>query len=307
MTKAFVFPGQGSQAVGMLSDSQPEVGPVFKRASDVLGYDLWELTQNGPEDRLNATEFTQPALLTASYALWLVARNAGLTADFVAGHSLGEYSALVASEVIAFEDAVSLVQTRGQLMQAAVPIGEGGMAAIMGLADDQVAAICEAVTLEADGSVEPANLNAPGQIVISGTKAALETACAQCLDSGAKRAVPLNVSAPFHSRLMAGAAEQMATALERVAFSAPRISVVQNVVAETVSDPAVIRNNLVAQMVGAVRWTESIQHLVDGGVETFIECGPGKVLSGLIKRIERQVTTEQVGSASAALLASADQ
>lgn len=307
MTKAFVFPGQGSQAVGMLSDSQPEVGPVFKRASDVLGYDLWELTQNGPEDRLNATEFTQPALLTASYALWLVAKNAGLTADFVAGHSLGEYSALVASEVIAFEDAVSLVQTRGQLMQAAVPIGEGGMAAIMGLADDQVAAICEAVTLEADGSVEPANLNAPGQIVISGTKAALETACAQCLDSGAKRAVPLNVSAPFHSRLMAGAAEQMAAALESVAFSAPRISVVQNVVAETVSDPSVIRNNLVTQMVGAVRWTESVQHLVASGVDTFIECGPGKVLSGLIKRIEKQVTTEQVGSASATLLASADQ
>ena len=305
MTTAFVFPGQGSQAIGMLSDSRDSVISVFDRASESLGYDLWHLIQEGPEDQLNATEFTQPALLTASFALWTLSQGAGVKADFVAGHSLGEYSALVASQVLRFEDAVRLVQKRGQLMQEAVPIGEGGMAAIMGLDDDDVLAICESVTASTEGSVEPANLNAPGQIVISGTQNALEKACSACLEKGAKRALPLNVSAPFHSRLMQGAADKMADALASVEFSAPVIPVVQNVTAAVVSDPARIRENLVAQMFGAVRWTESVRFLATEGVMDVVECGPGKVLSGLIKRIDKNLNTDQIGSAQAERLTGA--
>ena len=304
MTTAFVFPGQGSQSIGMLSESHSEVSAVFDEASAALGYDLWRLIQQGPEDQLNLTEFTQPALLTASYAMWTLAKKAGVCVNFVAGHSLGEYSALVASQVIAFADAVKLVQKRGQLMQEAVPIGEGGMAAIMGLEDDKVLAICEQVTSASEGSVEPANLNAPGQIVISGTQAALEEACSACLDQGAKRALPLNVSAPFHSRLMQAAAEKMADALASVEFSPPKIPVVQNVTADIVSNPGEIRDNLVTQMFGAVRWTESVRFLTSQGVSDFVECGPGKVLSGLIKRIDKSANTDQIGHAQAALLTS---
>ena len=299
MTTAFVFPGQGSQAVGMLSESHEAVKRVFDRASESLGYDLWHLIQSGPEDQLNATEFTQPALLTASFALWTLSQDAGVSVDYVAGHSLGEYSALVASQVIRFEDAVRLVQKRGQLMQEAVPIGEGGMAAIMGLDDDDVLAICESITAASEGSVEPANLNAPGQIVISGTQDALEKACSVCLEKGAKRALPLNVSAPFHSRLMRSAADKMAEALSSVEFSSPLIPVVQNVTATVVSDPARIRDNLVTQMFGAVRWTESVRFLAAQGVTDMVECGPGKVLSGLIKRIDKNLNTDQIGSAQA--------
>ncbi|MEX2326513.1 MAG: ACP S-malonyltransferase, partial [Pseudomonadales bacterium] len=214
MTKtAFVFPGQGSQSVGMLVDvaeANPLVAETFLAASEVLGYDLWDLVQGGPEDKLNQTEFTQPALLTASISLWRLAVLKGVSQpDVVAGHSLGEYSALVAAGVLSLEDAVGLVQQRGQFMQTAVPLGEGGMAAILGLSDDEVEQICADVS-SSGAIVQAANFNAPGQVVIAGQNAALNAAIEACKDAGAKRAMPLAVSAPFHSALMKPAAEQMA-------------------------------------------------------------------------------------------------
>ena len=297
MKTAFLFPGQGSQAQGMLSESADAVSQTFEEASEALGYDLWNLVQQGPLEQLNQTEFTQPALLTASIALWRLWTQAGGSADFVAGHSLGEYSALVASSVLSLQDAVRVVQKRGQLMQAAVPLGAGGMAAVMGLDDDKILIACRQATHEVDsGSVQPANLNAPGQVVISGTQAALDRAIALCQTAGAKRAIPLNVSAPFHSELMRPAADDLRATLDEVKFMPPTIDVVQNVLAASCSDIDSIKSNLVTQLYSAVRWTESIQYLLKAGVTQVVECGPGKVLTGLNKRIERTMTTANLDS-----------
>ena len=296
---AFVFPGQGSQAVGMLSDlaeAHSVVAETFAEASEALGYDLWQLIQNGPEEQLNQTEFTQPALLTASAATWRVCQSQNApTPDVVAGHSLGEYSALVAAESLQFADAVQLVQQRGQFMQTAVPVGQGGMAAVLGLDDDQVVAICQAACSN-DGWVQAANFNAPGQVVIAGSNKVLEAAIEQLKESGAKRAMPLSVSAPFHSELMKPAAEKMAETLAGIEISQPKISLIQNVDASYHDDPAAIRENLVTQMSGAVLWTSTMSKMADEGVETVVECGPGKVLSGLNKRIDKRLGSLNVNS-----------
>lgn len=302
MITAFVFPGQGSQSLGMLSESAVEVRESFDEASEALGYDLWSLTQNGPEDQLNQTEFTQPALLTASVALWRLWANEGGSADFVAGHSLGEYSALVASGTLSLVDGVRVVQRRGQLMQEAVPIGQGGMAAVMGLDNVSIDRACQrACESVSKGTVQPANLNAPGQVVISGTQEALQKASALCEEAGAKRVVPLNVSAPFHSALMEPAAQSLSETLNAVTFSAPRIPIVQNVLAATSDSIELIKNNLVTQLYSAVRWSESIEFLKRAGVDQVVECGPGKVLVGLNRRIDREMKVFNLDSSSSLL------
>lgn len=298
MTKtAFVFPGQGSQSVGMLADvaaADNTVMSVFAEASDVLGYDLWDLVQNGPEDKLNQTEYTQPALLSASIALWRVAMARGAPGpDVVAGHSLGEYSALVAAGVIGFGDAVSLVQQRGRFMQTAVPLGQGGMAAVLGLDDDQVRSICASASGD-QGIVQAVNFNAPGQVVIAGQNAALEAAIAACKDAGARRVMPLSASAPFHSELMKPAADKMSGALAAVEFSAPAVRVIQNVHADYESDPVAIRENLVKQMYSAVLWTTTIERMAKDGIQRVVECGPGAVLAGLNKRIDKSMQTASI-------------
>ncbi len=302
MTTAFLFPGQGSQFLGMLNESGFEVRESFEEASEALGYDLWSLTQNGPEDQLNQTEFTQPALLTASIALWRLWVNEGGSADFVAGHSLGEYSALVASGALSLTDGVSIVQRRGQLMQAAVPIGRGGMAAVMGLDNAAIDSACQrASEWVSEGSVQPANLNAPGQVVISGTLEALQKASELCTEAGARRVVPLNVSAPFHSALMEPAAQSLSETLNSITLSAPRIPIVQNVLAATESNVEIIKENLVTQLYSAVRWSESIEYLKRAGVDQVVECGPGKVLVGLNQRIDREIKVFNLDSSSSLL------
>jgi len=274
----------------MLQESEAAVRDTFSEASAALGYDLWDLCANGPETQLNQTEYTQPALLTASIALYRQALARGMAEpDVVAGHSLGEYSALVAAGTLEFGDAVTLVQKRGQFMQTAVPVGEGGMAAVLGLTDEQVRQACA----EAAGEevVQAANYNAPGQVVIAGSTDAVDRAVEACKAAGAKRAMPLAVSAPFHSALMQPAAENMSEVLETVSFSAPKMPVVQNVDARVHTDPDEIRDNLVAQMCGAVLWTDTVLALKGMDVVHMIECGPGKVLAGLAKRIDRSITT----------------
>lgn len=292
---AFVFPGQGSQVVGMLGDLSSEVSGLFAEASDVLGYDLWSLVSKGPEEQLNQTEFTQPALLTASIALYRLAMDRGIpTPNVVAGHSLGEYSALVAADVLTFAEAVSLVRQRGQFMQTAVPVGEGGMAAVLGLDGEKVAEICREVC--GDSVVQAANYNAPGQVVIAGANAALERAIDACKAAGAKRAMKLAVSAPFHSELMKPAAEKMSRSLDQVTFNTPSIRIVQNIDAAFHSDPKLIKQNLVLQMYGAVRWTDSVNAMTADGVDLLVECGPGKVLTGLAKRIDKNLSSLNIGN-----------
>ena len=282
----------------MLQESEAAVRDTFSEASAALGYDLWDLCANGPEAQLNQTEFTQPALLTASIALYRQALAHGMAEpDVVAGHSLGEYSALVAAGTLAFADAVTLVQKRGQFMQTAVPVGEGGMAAVLGLTDDEVRQACAEAA--ADEVVQAANYNAPGQVVIAGSTDAVDRAVEACKSAGAKRAMPLAVSAPFHSALMQPAAENMSEVLETVSFSAPKMPVVQNVDASVHTDPDEIRGNLVAQMCGAVLWTDTVLALKGMDVEHMIECGPGKVLAGLAKRIDRSITTHNILSVEA--------
>ncbi|MGK0339037.1 MAG: [acyl-carrier-protein] S-malonyltransferase [Candidatus Azotimanducaceae bacterium] len=289
---AYVFPGQGSQSVGMLSDLATEqvlIEETFAEASEALGYDLWKLIQSGPEDKLNQTEFTQPALLSASVAIWRVAVALGATRpDVVAGHSLGEYSALVAAGSLQFTDAVKLVQQRGQFMQTAVPIGQGGMAAVLGLEDEVVREVCAKCSSGTE-LVQAANYNAPGQVVIAGSNAALELAIEALKDAGAKRAIPLAVSAPFHSALMRPAAEKMAVVLADITISIPTIHILQNVDAVYHSSADAIRSNLVAQMYSAVMWTETTKRMALDGVSTIVECGPGKVLTGLNKRIDKSI------------------
>ncbi len=307
MTKlSYVFPGQGSQFVGMLEDvaeSSSLVGETFSEASEAAGYDIWDLVQTDPDEKLNQTEFTQPALLSASISLWRVARNLGLKQpDVVAGHSLGEYSALVAAGVIDFVDAVRLVQKRGRFMQSAVPLGQGGMAVVLKLDDEQISSICSAISTESGtGSesvaeiVQAANFNAPGQVVIAGHNSALEKASA-ALKAVGGRVMPLAVSAPFHCELMRPAAEKMQEELAGVTFNQPKISVIQNVNAEYATDPDEIRSNLVEQMYRAVLWTDSVKRLANDGVEILVECGPGKVLSGMIKRISKTLTPLSINS-----------
>lgn len=284
---ACVFPGQGSQKVGMLaavSAEEPLVAQTFATASAVLGYDLWDLAQSGPQDLQNLTERTQPLILTASVALWRVwCARGGASPALMAGHSLGEFSALVCAGAIAFEDAVALVRNRGAYMQQAVPVGEGAMAAVLGLDDDGVQAACEEA---AQGEVvEAVNLNAPGQVVIAGHAAAVERAIAACKARGAKRAMPLPVSAPFHTRLMQPAGERLARDLAGIRIAAPSIPVVHNVHALPESDPARIRELLERQIHSPVRWVDCVRFMMGQGVSRLLEVGPGKVLGGLCKRI----------------------
>ncbi|AWT09732.1 ACP S-malonyltransferase [Stutzerimonas frequens] len=290
---AFVFPGQGSQSLGMLAElgaQQSVIIDTFAEASAALGYDLWALTQQGPEEQLNQTDKTQPAILAASVALWrLWQAEGGARPAFVAGHSLGEYSALVAAGSLPFADAVKLVELRGQLMQQAVPAGQGGMAAILGLEDADVLAAC---TEAAQGEVVSAvNFNAPGQVVIAGSAAAVERAIEACKAKGAKRAMALPVSVPSHCDLMRPAAERFAASVEAIAWQAPQIPLVQNVSAAVVADLDTLKRDLLAQLYSPVRWVESMVVLGDRGVTSLVECGPGKVLSGLNKRCVKGVST----------------
>lgn len=298
MTKkiALVFPGQGSQSVGMLADLYAEyaiVRETFAEASAALGYDLWALVADGPEADLNETHRTQPALLTASVAVWrLWQQQNGTKPAFLAGHSLGEYSALVCAGVMSLADAVKLVEKRGQYMQAAVPAGTGAMSAIIGLDDTLIAKACEEA---AQGEVvSPVNYNSPGQVVIAGHKAAVERANELCKAAGAKRALPLPVSVPSHCALMRPAAEQLAKDLQMLTFHTPVISVVNNVDVAVATDAAAIQDALVRQLFSPVRWTETIEFLATQGVTEVIELGAGKVLSGLIKRINKELLTASV-------------
>ncbi|KUJ84690.1 [acyl-carrier-protein] S-malonyltransferase [Microbulbifer flavimaris] len=295
---AFVFPGQGSQQIGMLADAAkefPEVPATFSEASEALGYDLWDLCQNGQQADINLTERTQPLLLTASVALYRawVARG-GISPARMAGHSLGEWSALVCSGVLAFPDAVRLVRERGRLMQEAVPAGEGAMAAVIGLEDAAVEAACAE---SAQGEVVAAvNYNSHGQVVIAGSSAAVSRAIEACKAAGAKRAMPLPVSAPFHTELMRPAAEKLAPQIDAIEFRSPEVPVVHNVHAKTESDPAAIKQLMVEQIYSPVRWTACVQAMAGEGINTLIECGPGKVLAGLAKRIDRQITAHNIES-----------
>lgn len=291
MTLGFVFPGQGSQSVGMLgelAESHASVRRTFEEASDTLGYDLWALVREGPKEELDATERTQPALLTAGVACWRVWREqSGPVPGMLAGHSLGEYSALVAAGALNFGDAVSLVAFRGRAMQEAVPDGEGAMAAIIGLDDEAVSAACD----EGRGEqvAEPVNFNAPGQVVVAGHRAAIERVAAIAEEKGARRAMMLPVSVPSHCALMRPAAERMAQRLADVAIAEPATPVLHNVDVETHSAPDEIRRALVAQLHSPVRWVETVRRMSEEGVEPLIECGPGKVLTGLNRRIERRM------------------
>ncbi|EIF30250.1 malonyl CoA-acyl carrier protein transacylase [Burkholderia sp. Ch1-1] len=287
MKFAFVFPGQGSQSVGMLNAfaDHAVVRETVQEASDALNQDLGKLIAEGPAEDLNLTTNTQPVMLTASYAMyraWLQA--GGPKPAIVAGHSLGEYTALVAAGAIAFRDAVPLVRFRAQAMQTAVPVGEGGMAAILGLDDDTVRAVCAEAS--AAGVVEAVNFNAPAQVVIAGNKAAVEKACEVAKAKGAKRALPLPVSAPFHSSLLKPASDQLREYLASVDVQVPAIPVINNVDVAVVNEPAGIKDALVRQAAGAVRWVESVRAMSAQGVTHVIECGPGKVLAGLTKRID---------------------
>jgi [acyl-carrier-protein] S-malonyltransferase len=291
MKTAFMFPGQGSQAVGMLAkaaEDWPMIEKTFAEASAVLGYDLWHLCQHGPAEELNQTTVTQPAMLTASVALWrqwFVA--GGVAPDFLAGHSLGEYSALVAAESLNFFDAIRLVRLRGELMQAAVPAGTGKMAAIIGLEDAQVTEACE----EAAGAdvVSAVNFNAPGQVVIAGSTAAVDRAIEACKAKGARKAMPLPVSVPSHCALMKHAAEELAQELDEVTFNDAVIPVVQNVTAQPETDSSRLKANLVRQLYSPVLWTDSVRTMSGKSVTVAVECGAGKVLAGLVKRIDRDL------------------
>lgn len=298
---AFVFPGQGSQSLGMLAglgEQQKLVIDTFAEASDALDYDLWALAQQGPEERLNQTDKTQPAILVASIALWrLWQAEGGPRPAFVAGHSLGEYSALVAAGSLGFVDAVRLVERRGQLMQEAVPAGQGGMAAVLGLEDADVLAACAEA---AEGEVVSAvNFNAPGQVVIAGAAGAVGRAIEACKARGAKRAMALPVSVPSHCALMRPAAERFAAAVEGVKWQAPQIPLVQNVSASVVADLETLKCDLLAQLYSPVRWVESMVCLASQGITDLVECGPGKVLSGLNKRCVKGINTHNLDTPEA--------
>ncbi|AEK62708.1 ACP S-malonyltransferase [Collimonas fungivorans] len=292
---AFVFPGQGSQAVGMLNGfaDNPVVKDTVAEASEALKFDLGKLIAEGPKEELDLTTNTQPVMLTAAvacYRAWLAA--GGKAPALVAGHSLGEYSALVAAGVIAFKDAVPLVRFRAQAMQQAVPVGQGGMAVILGLSDEDVRAVCAAA---AQGEiVEAVNFNAPAQVVIAGHKGAIERACVAAKEKGAKRALPLPVSAPFHSSLLKPASDRLREYMQGLVFAAPQIALINNVDVAIVNDPAAIKDALVRQAASPVRWVETVQKIAAEGVTHVVECGPGKVLAGLTKRINDSLIGDMI-------------
>ncbi len=298
MTLAMVFPGQGSQASGMqaaLASAYPEIRDTYAEASAELGFDLWELVQEGPVETLNETVVTQPAMLTAGVAAWRVWRRAGGAAPaFMAGHSLGEYTALTCAGAIAFSEALALVTRRAELMQAAVPAGEGAMAAVLGLSDEAVIAACASA---AEGQVVSAvNFNSPGQVVIAGHRAAVERACAAARAAGAKRAMLLSVSVPAHCELMRPAAEAFAEVLAQVPFRTPAIRIVNNVDVQVYAGPEQVREALVRQLYSPVRWTETVRWLAKQGVGRIVEAGPGKVLTGLARRIDGSLAAACIDS-----------
>ena len=298
---AFIFPGQGSQSIGMTADIAGEfdvVAETFGEASEVLSYDLWDVVQNGPEERLGSTEVTQPALLAAGIATWRAWKAlGGEDPDVMAGHSLGEYTALVAAGSLSFSDAVGLVARRGQLMQQATPAGSGAMAAVLGLDDDVLVGVCEQAS---EGQVVScANFNSPGQVVIAGDKAAVDRACELATEAGARRAIPLAVSVPSHCELMRPAAEALETVLAGIEVGAPGIPVLHNVSTNPAGEPDEVRAALVQQLWRPVRWSDTILRLVADGVERFAECGPGKVLAGLNRRISRPSDTVALTDAAA--------
>lgn len=296
---ACVFPGQGSQSVGMLkelADDYSIVKETFKEASDALGYDLWDLVQNDAEGRLNETHITQPALLTASVAIWRVLQEKGIQADYLAGHSLGEYSALVCGGAMAFTDAVKLVESRGKYMQEAVPAGAGAMFAIIGLDDAAIADICQQTAIATGDVVAPVNFNSPGQVVIAGEKNAAQQAADACKEAGAKRALPLAVSVPSHCELMRPAADQLDDALASININTPAINVINNVDVNIETDPQSIRSALVRQLYCPVQWTRTVEYLASAGIERVIEVGPGKVLTGLGKRIDKSLESVAVNT-----------
>ena len=291
MSIAFVFPGQGSQSVGMLAELAaefPVVSQTFDQASEALGYDLWALVQAGPASELNLTHITQPAMLAAGVATWRAwQERGGFNPTLMAGHSLGEYSALVCADALAFKDAVSLVETRGKLMQAAVPEGVGAMAALLGLDDEQVIGVCEQA---AQGEVVQAvNFNSPGQVVVAGHASAVERAVNGAKAAGAKRALVLPVSVPSHCALMVEAADKLLDVLAGIEISKPAIPVIHNVDVESHDSADAIRTNLAKQLHSPVRWVETVKKMGGSGVDRLIECGPGKVLAGLTKRIDRAI------------------
>ncbi|MGR8921306.1 MAG: ACP S-malonyltransferase [Gammaproteobacteria bacterium] len=301
-TLAFVFPGQGSQSLGMmraLADEFDAVAARFGSASEVLGFDLWQLVCAGPEEELNATRNTQPALLAASVATWDIWRQLGGPLPvMMAGHSFGEYTALVCAGALDYATAVGLVADRGRFMQEAVPAGEGGMAAILGLDLESIEALCVQAAA-GGGTCEPANLNAPGQIVVAGSAAAVESACSAALEAGAKRAMPLAVSAPAHCALMAPAAERLGARLAEIELTVPAITVVHNLDVSPHADADAIRTALVGQMTSPVRWIETVEHFASQGVTRLVECGPGKVLSALVRRIDRSLACTPLGDGDA--------
>ena len=300
---ACAFPGQGSQTVGMLADlaqAYPEVEQTFAQASEVLGYDLWAVVQDDPEQKLNQTQVTQPALLAASVAVWNVMQaNSMQTPDYLAGHSLGEYSALVCAGVIGFKDAIKLVEARGNFMQQAVPAGEGAMYAIIGLDDDKIETACVAAASDIGEVVSAVNFNSPGQVVIAGTTNAAAKAAELCKEAGAKRALPLAVSAPSHCALMKPAAEQLEAMLAGIDFAEPTIPVVNNVDVTALSSADGIKDALVRQLYCPVRWTETVQYLAGEGVTSLQEVGPGKVLTGLAKRIDKSLDASAINTPDA--------
>jgi [acyl-carrier-protein] S-malonyltransferase len=298
--QAFVFPGQGSQTVGMLADlgeQYPQIQETFAEASEALGYDLWDLIQRDPKGEINQTHITQPALLTASVAIYRLLNSLSVVKpDFLAGHSLGEYSALVCANVFTLADGVKLVEARGKYMQEAVPAGQGAMFAIIGLQDADIIQACKQAQQDTDDVVAAVNFNSPGQVVIAGAKAATEKAAELCKAAGAKRALPLSVSVPSHCDLMRPAASQLAELMNTIDFQQPTIDVINNVDVISNKDIAAIKDALVRQLYCPVRWTETIQFLASQGVTSVFEIGPGKVLSGLIKRIDKSITAEAVNS-----------
>ncbi|MEM7431686.1 MAG: ACP S-malonyltransferase [Pseudomonadota bacterium] len=298
MTFSMVFPGQGSQAVGMqadLAESFAAVNETYAEASDILGYDLWALVQEGPAERLGETTVTQPAMLAAGVAAWRCWRASdGATPAVVSGHSLGEYSALVAADAVSFGDAMKVVKRRSELMQAAVPTGEGAMAAILGLSDEQIIAVCAEAA--GDGVADAVNFNAPGQVVIAGDTAAIDRAIALAKETGAKRALMLPVSVPAHSALMRGAGEALSDALANAAFSTPVIPVIAASNAAPYVDADDIRTRLSQQVYAPVLWVATVQAMLARGGAAVIECGPGKVLAGLMRRIDRGTTTVAMDS-----------
>ncbi len=295
---AFVFPGQGSQSVGMLADAHaawPEVAATFTEASDALGFDLWAMACEGPAETLALTANTQPLILTASVALFRAWRaQGGAMPAVAAGHSLGEFSALVAAKSLNFSDAVKLVRRRGQAMQEAVPVGKGAMAAIIGLDDAVINAICADLTTGDDHVVLAVNYNSPGQVVIAGHTDAVDQATVALKEAGAKRALPLPVSAPFHTPLMIHAGNVLAEALESITVADPIIPVISNVDAQPQQSGAAIAELLVRQVSAPVQWTQCVQTMIDRGCSQFVECGPGKVLSGLVKRIDKSTSCYSV-------------